>query len=172
MVLCVLCATVHAAEQAPLLSFKVNLSPAGSFVAQSKRLVGEAQGAGAAFQASEVSLELDSLRTGIELRDRHMTQKYMESKKFPTAVVKNAEGKDGRFKAQLTVHGKTRPVEGTFEIKGGPSGPNWVEAKFKATLSEFEIEEANYMGVGVEDEVEVTALVPLRKGAVSGGARK
>ena len=38
-------------------------------------------------------------------------------------------------------------------------------ARFKTSLSTFEIEEASYMGVGVEDEVEVTARVPLGKSA-------
>lgn len=154
-----------AAEQAPHLSFKVTLNPMGSFIAQSKEMVGDAVATASGFEASEVSLTLDSLKTGIELRDKHMNQNYFESKKFPKAIVKSAKGKGGAFKAQLTVHGKSQPIEGKYELRGGPTGPNWIEVRFGTTLSAFGIEEPSYMGVGVEDEVEVTALVPLRKGA-------
>jgi len=160
-----LAGSAMAAEQAPHLSFKVTLNPMGSFIAQSKEMVGDAVATASGFEASEVSLTLDSLKTGIELRDKHMNQNYFESKKFPKAIVKSAKGKGGAFKAQLTVHGKSQPIEGKYELRGGPTGPNWIEVRFGTTLSAFGIEEPSYMGVGVEDEVEVTALVPLRKGA-------
>lgn len=161
----ILAVPVMAADQAPHLSFKVTLNPMGSFMAQSKEMLGDAVATASGFEASEVSLVIDSLKTGIELRDKHMNQNYFESKKFPKAIVKGAKGENGAFKAQLTVHGKTQPIEGKYDLRGGPTGPNWIEVRFMTKLSDFSIEEPSYMGVGVEDEVEVTALVPVRKGA-------
>ncbi len=163
-------ASAVAAEQAPLLRFKVSLSPTGSFEARSSRIQGTVSSGAKGFEATEISLELATLKTGIELRDRHMTQKYLEASKYPKAVVTNVSGQGGKFKAQLSLHGKTSPIEGRYEYRGGPTGPNWIEATFTTRLSDFDIEEPMYMGVGVEDEVEVTALVPAAP--LAAGARK
>ncbi len=159
-----------AAEQAPLLRFKVSLSPTGSFIAKSSQLQGSVRASGKGYESGEVSIELMTLKTGIDLRDRHMIQNYFEAAKHPRAVVTGVSAQGGKFKAQLALHGKTRPIEGKYEYRGGPTGPNWIEATFTTRLSDFDIEEPSYMGVGVEDEVEVTALVPMATGAA--GARK
>jgi len=155
-----------AAGGGPLLSFKVTLNPVGAFVASSSALVGNvsASASGQAWTAPEISLELSTLKTGIDLRDKHMVQNYFEAPKFPKAVLKNATASGGKFKAQLTVHGKTQSIEGQYDIKTLAAGNDSIEAKFKTSLSAFDIKEANYMGVGVEDEIEVTALLPIRKG--------
>lgn len=144
------------------LSFKVTLSPAGSFVASSSSLAGEVTRSGVRYLATEISLELSSLKTGIELRDKHMIQNYFEAARFPKAVLRNVSGAEGRFKGELTLHGRTQAIEGKFEPKSRASGPELVEATFNTTLSAFGIKEASYMGVGVEDEVEVTAILPVR----------
>ena len=151
------------ADSGAQVSFKVSLNPTGSFVAKSSAVIGEAVAKQGSYESPEISLPLASLKTGIELRDKHMVQNYFEAAKFPKASISQAIGKDGKFKAQLSLHGKSQPVEGEYEVKGAPAGPDVIEARFKTTLSAFGIKEANYMGVGVEDEVEVTALIPVRK---------
>src|SRR4051812_12504401 len=79
--------------------FHVSLSPAGSFIAQSNALEvrGKATRAGDSVSASNVALKLDSLKTGIDLRDEHMKKKYFETDKYPEAVLTQATGKDGKF---------------------------------------------------------------------------
>src|SRR5262245_17940595 len=37
--------------------------------------------------SGQVSFRLDSLQTGIALRDKHMKEKYLESEKFPEATL-------------------------------------------------------------------------------------
>lgn len=151
-------------DPAGQLSFEVALNPAGSFVAKSSSVAGDVVAKGGGFEASEISLPLASLKTGIELRDKHMVQNYFEAAKFPKAVLTQAVGKDGKFRATLSIHGKSQSIEGEYEVKGSGAGES-LEAKFKTSLSAFSIKEANYMGVGVEDEVQVTALIPVRKAA-------
>lgn len=156
----------HGAETlSPGVSFKVTLSPAGSFEARSGELTGTVQPQAGGFEAASVVLSVATLKTGISLRDRHMSEKYLESAKYPKATVTQALGKDGKFKAKLELHGRTRDVMGTYEVRTSAEGTKYLEARFKTALSAFEIEEASYMGVGVEDEVEVTAVVPVGKSA-------
>ncbi|MBU6375893.1 MAG: YceI family protein [Bdellovibrionales bacterium] len=167
VVLCLLVQLVSMkvrADSGSEIRFKVTLNPAGSFVAKSSAVTGSASSANSGYSASKVELDLRTLKTGIELRDRHMTKKYFETDKYPKATLTQAVAKNGRFKAQLQVHGKTQVIEGSYEVKKAPSGGGFIEARFKTSLSAFEIEEANYMGVGVEDEIEVFAKIPIQKG--------
>ncbi|MFN7684828.1 MAG: YceI family protein [Oligoflexia bacterium] len=153
-----------AADPVPSVRLRIALSPVGSFDAVSQAITGEAVQKGASYEAPEVALQISTLRTGIELRDRHLTQKYLEAAKYPRALIQNALANDGKFKAKLTVHGKTREISGEYLVKSGPTGSPWIEARFRTGLSDFEIEEPSYMGVGVENEVEVWAYIPVRKG--------
>lgn len=137
---------------------QVSLTPAGSFTARDEAIktAGESARAGDAWKLGMVTVDLRSLKTGIELRDKHMKEKYLEVGKFPEAHLKSAAGKDGKFKGELTVHGVTKPVEGTYEFKGQE-----LVAKFNVKASDFKISQAKYMGVGVEDDVEVKAQFPF-----------
>lgn len=140
----------------PHIQLHLKLSPTGSFTAESQQLTlkGVARkGSGAAIQ--EIVLPLDSLATGISLRDEHMKKRYFETQKHPIAVLKNIVADEGAFKAKLLIRGVEKEVEGEYEAKGAG-----VSAKFKTSLSDFKIPEAKYMGVGVEDEVEVEVVLP------------
>ena len=135
----------------------VSLSPAGSFTAQSAQVKGQAEKIGAdSYSARDVTLEVSTLKTGIELRDKHMRDKYFEAQKYPKATLKSGKGQDGRFEGALEVHGKTTKVSGDYTVSGHD-----VVGKFKTKLSDYGISEPRYLGVGVEDEVEVTVKLPV-----------
>jgi hypothetical protein len=85
-----------------------------------------------------------------------MKKKYFESEKFPEAVLVEAQGKEGLFKGLLRVHGVESPIRGAYRIREGQ-----LETRFKCRLSDFKIKEANYMGIGVEDEVKVSVKIKL-----------
>lgn len=133
--------------------FHVSLSPAGSFIAQSSDIEvrGSAVRTADGVSASNVALKLDSLKTGIDLRDEHMKKKYFETDKYPEAVLTQATGKDGKFMGQLQLHNVTKPIAGTYVFEGDE-----FVGIFKTKMSDFSINKAKYMGVGVNDEIEVT----------------
>jgi len=135
------------------LEIAVSLSPAGSFVAKSEqvKIEGELKTGNGAFKARNIAMDINSLTSGIELRDEHMKKKYFEIKKFPKAILSEAQGSGGKFKGKLVVHGVSHLITGEYEMADGS-----LEAKFKCKLSDFKISEAKYMGVGVEDEVAVS----------------
>jgi polyisoprenoid-binding protein YceI len=58
------------------------------------------------------------------------------------------------FRAVLTLHGQTKEITGTADIK--PEGDGYrLNASFPVRVSEFGIPEPTYLGVGVKDEVVV-----------------
>jgi polyisoprenoid-binding protein YceI len=107
---------------------------------------------------------LAGVDTGISLRNKHMTEKYLEVAKFPAAkltVERSAlrlpeEGKESAGKAPGTmeIHGVSKPVEVTYKARRAGSGYN-VEGSVKLSIKAFGIEIPSYMGVTVKDDVEV-----------------
>lgn len=112
----------------------------------------------------EMNFALDTLDTGIDLRNEHMKEKYLEVKKYPQAklVIKdlslpsswnpqNAKLQDHPFKGLLHLHG----VEGTLSI----SEKLKTEARFEIKISDFKIDIPSYLGIKVADVVKVQVLI-------------
>lgn len=149
---------VSAEPTKPSLEIHVELSPAGSFVAKSDAITahGARRDENGVIRADRIELKLETLKTGIGLRDDHMTKKYFEVSKYPLAVLTNLVAEKGKFKANLNIRNRDKPIEGNYSI----TAENGT-AEFKCALSDFSIPEARYMGVGVEDEVTVKISGPL-----------
>ena len=140
------------------------LTVGGSFEARTKALSGDVgpapQQAGGVGGA--LLVKLDTLETGIGLRDHHMRENYLEVEKgrgYDVATIENiqlekADGK-GTFKATLLLHGQKRQVTGTSIVHRRGDGTTHVDAEFPLKVSEFEIPKPTYLGVGVRDEIRV-----------------
>lgn len=105
----------------------------------------------------KVSLAMDSLDTGIELRNRHMKENYLETAKFPKAEfvmepLKLSGESKVPFKGKLTVHGKTIPVSGEAEIQNAGNEMN-VALHSVVKMTDFGIQQPQFMAIKVEDEV-------------------
>jgi polyisoprenoid-binding protein YceI len=122
-----------------------------------------------AVQVTGVSeFDLTSLDTGIGLRTEHMKKKYLQTDQFPKASLKITSigipsAKLGQeinedkasFDGILTLHGKDGPVHGTMEIHGKPA--QWdMTTHFDLKLTDFSIEVPTFMGITVNDQVDVT----------------
>ncbi len=121
---------------------------------------------------AEVEVDLDAMETGIGMRDRHMKEKYLETSKFKTAVLRFVsspvppsllkEGGELSTLGTLLLHGVEKPV--TVAMKITAEGDQLkCEAKFKLKLSDFSIEIPSFSGITVADEVEVTSLTSVSK---------
>lgn len=140
------------------------LTVGGSFEARTKALTGDlADDPDRPGHArGTVRVDLDSLRTGIGLRDRHMRNNYLEVDKGPDYAVAVAEnlrlerpdGK-GAFTGTLTLHGQRQEIAGTAEVQRR-DGRIRIVAEFPLRVSSFQIPSPTYLGVGVRDEVRVT----------------
>ena len=139
------------------------LTIGGSFEAKTRAVSGDlAVGATNPLEiAGDLLVDLQTLETGIGVRDRHMRTKYLEVQRgpeFANARVQHIrlEKPTGKttFHATLTLHGQTKDVAGTAEIK--PYGDGYrLAAAFPVHVSEFGIPEPKYLGVGMKDEVEI-----------------
>lgn len=122
-----------------------------------------------------IKFDLNALKTGIELRDEHMKEKYLQVKQsdFSTAVMtftdfpiplswsaKEAKVASWTFQATLKLHGVQNSITGTYSI-----GTNKMDmqAKFDIKLSDYKIDIPTYLGVKVADVVNVTVTFPEMK---------
>lgn len=112
----------------------------------------------------EFKFDLETLKTGLSLRDSHMKENYLETQKFPFAKLKlkevvgfNASQPEGHydFKGDLEVHGVTKEIQkGRVEIKKIANSLT-VVALFNARISDFQIPLPQHAGLVVKDEVEI-----------------
>jgi polyisoprenoid-binding protein YceI len=154
------------------------LTVGGSFEAKTDVVKGEVTVAGPAQPLDgALHVDLQSLETGIGLRDRHMKNNYLEVEKGAEYAAARLEdirvdklaGKT-TFRGLLTLHGSRKEVTGTAEIKQTGAGYR-VEATFPLRTAEFGIPEPTYLGVGVKDEVQVRVTFVAARQATATIAR-
>jgi polyisoprenoid-binding protein YceI len=108
---------------------------------------------------------LDTVKTGIELRDRHMREKYLQTDKYPKATLvvlrsalrmpqANGQSTEGQASGKLTLHGVTRDVPVSYKvIRNGDV--NQVTGVMKLNFRDFGVEVPSYMGITVKPDVVV-----------------
>ena len=138
------------------VTLNVALSPAGSFQAVSSKAKGNITKQGDAFVADKISVSIESFRTGIDLRDEH-TWKHLNSTKHPRATLTDVKGQGGKANGILEVNGIKKPVTISYKVEGSD-----VHSKFLVKASEFGLSKAEYLGVGVNDLIEVEAILPYK----------
>lgn len=159
------------------------LTVGGSFEAKTRALAGrlaiDPSQPGAL--SGDLQVDLQTLDTGIGLRNTHLREKYLEVGKgagFDRAVLSDivVSGVDltagsgkGTFKGTLALHGTRKPVSGTVRLTAG-GGLVKVDATFPVQLPDFGIPEPRYLGVGVHDQVQVRAKF-VAKSETSGSTR-
>lgn len=130
----------------------------------------------------EVSVDLRTLDTGINLRNDHLRGEYLEVDKgdgFEKAVVSEIDlgdidwgsfhGKTG-FTGMFRLHGTRAPIAGEAKIERR-DGAIQVEATFPVSLTDYGIAEPRYLGVGVKDRVQAKVSLVLRPSSRPGGDR-
>ena len=110
-------------------------------------------------------VSLGNLTTGVELRDKHMKDTYLEVAKFPEAklVIERAclalpesGEKSGECAGAFTLHGQTKGVTVKFKTSVAGKATD-VDASFTANFVDHGVEEPKYMGIKVKPTVEVKA---------------
>ena len=151
------------------VSVKCPMTVGGSFDAKTSALTGTLTANAGRPSALEGSLAVDlrTVDTGIDLRNEHLREKYLEVDKgagYDQAVLSDvvlqglnpdAPAGKGSFTGSLMLHGVTKTVTGPVEIRQAGSG--WrVRASFPVNLPDYSIDKPRYLGVGVKDTVQVS----------------
>lgn len=147
---------VMGSVEAHQLTVKMALFPASSFEAKSAKLKGDVKKEGNKYTAENLWVKVEELKTDITLRDEHF-HKHLQFEKHPKITLTKVVAEGGNGTGTLTVNGIPKPV--TFTYK--EVSPKKLEALMKVKASDFKLGEAKYMGVGVEDQVEITAVIDL-----------
>ena len=121
-----------------------------------------------------VSFDLGSLDTGVELRNHHMKEKYLEVAKYPEArltlkkmnlpvapLTPGFKVADLPFSGDLMLHGITKPVHGTVSIVNN-SGELVCDAQFQIKISDYSIAVPKYLGITIADDVQVNTHTSLQ----------
>ncbi len=112
--------------------------------------------------------DLKLLDTGIDLRDKHMKETYLELGKYPdTNLVLNPipwksdqNEYEGEFSGLLTLHGLQKIVSGDIEITKNKKAID-LEASFSIDLDDFGVKIPTYAGIKVADKVKVSTKIKL-----------
>ncbi|PWU17987.1 MAG: YceI family protein [Bdellovibrio sp.] len=137
----------------------VSLNPsAGDFKAKTDEVSGTATVDGDTVSAEKIIVKLANIKTGMPMRDTH-TKKYLETSKYPEAILLKATGKGGKGTGRIKIRGIEKDIAGTYKIDG-----DMMLAEFPLKLSEFGISGIKYMGVGVEDDIKLHVNIPVKKG--------
>ena len=139
------------------LIVNVELNPAGSFQATSENLRGELIKKNGVFTAKNISVNIESLKTGIDLRDEHFW-KHMNSLKYNQAVISDLKGENGKATAQLEVAGVKKMIQISYQEEG-----NNIVGKFTVSAHDFKLPQAEYLGIGVEDKVVSEVTMPFKQ---------
>lgn len=108
-----------------------------------------------ALRAIEARVPIESLTTGMKIRDQHMKDRIFAAKDgtLPDLAFKSTQvlcSADAcEVQGALAIAGRTKPQ--TFHCKTVAS----LECNAKVSLAHFEIERPSHLGVKVEDSVEV-----------------
>lgn len=143
------------------VEIKVDLSPTGSFVAKTNQVKGQAILKGDVVTATQVEVDLNTLKTGIELRDKHLKE-HLETAKYPKALLLTADGKDKAGKGMMMIRGMNMRIEGKYQIVDKE-----LVAEFDMSLNSLKIEKVRYMGIGAKDMVHVTVRLPVTSEAAA-----
>jgi polyisoprenoid-binding protein YceI len=119
----------------------------------------------------DTSFTLDSLDTGLDMRNRHMKEKYLETAKFPESKLTlkklelpqpftgaKLEKKEIPFTGSLTLHGVTKEVKGTADFSGEGTKAN-LSFNFKIQISDFGIAPPTFLKISVGNDVTVDVNV-------------
>ncbi|MBT7609675.1 MAG: YceI family protein [Bacteriovoracaceae bacterium] len=150
-----LCSALSHSASKKGVVISVELSPAGSFEINGK-IKGKVHKEGNGFHAKKLTFKISKLKTGLDLRDEH-TIKYLSNKGKYKYVAVTAKGSGGNGIGKIKILGKTKK----FKFKYVQEGKN-IKANFNLSIKDFGFEGISYMGIGVDDQVEVSATVGIK----------
>ena len=164
---------------------RCSLTLGGSFDATTSAISGSLRRTESdATYAGALRVDLVPLDTGIELRNSHLRETYLEVARgdqfrhatltgialavpLPPDTVRH----ETSFSGRLALHGVEMPVAGGVELSRRDGGIQ-VQATFSLSLEAFDIQPPRYLGVGVRDEVGILVTFDAVSGSSPTGSSR
>lgn len=120
------------------------------------------------------TVPMESVKSGIDMRDAHQNEKFVETAKFPNATLKVsradvtwpvalAEESNGTVKATFNVHGQDAVVDVTYNLKRSKTGYR-ARASFHFDATQHGIQIPSYAGVTVDPKMHAEVNADLVDG--------
>lgn len=117
------------------------------------------------------AVPMTTVSTGIELRDDHMNEHYVEVGKYPDVTMKIpkasvqwpanvGDSTSGKVSGTFNVHGVDVPTDVNYTIKKGKTSTK-VSAKFAFNTTSFGISIPSYLGITVDPAMTAEATIEL-----------
>lgn len=120
--------------------------------------------------SGSLNVPLTSIKTGIDLRDEHMKNKYFDVSKYPNAVLildetpSTLDGKEQTFTGKLKLKDIEKPVKGTLTFKNQDGKEASGHADFEVKMSDYEaLGVPSYKGVTVAETVKVSVDIVAKR---------
>lgn len=115
-------------------------------------------------------VQLNTLETGIGLRDRHMKENYLHTNKYPLAsfkgeiieTKKSSNGFDVVVKGEMSIHGKKVKLSVKGDLNSINNGYE-VKCKFIVPLSDYNIEVPSLMFQKIDENMKLELKFYLTK---------
>jgi polyisoprenoid-binding protein YceI len=118
-------------------------------------------------------VDLNTLKTGIGLRDRHMRENYLETKKYPyaeftgkiaseTKLIKG-QSKSVTARGKFKIHGIEKEIEVPGKLTAISDSEVQLEAQFTVLLSDYKIDIPKVVFYELAEEQVVTIKAVLKK---------
>ncbi|MFY0567448.1 YceI family protein [Archangium lansingense] len=115
---------------------------------------------------------LATLKTGIDLRDRHMREKYLQTDKYPDAVLvvpwsairlpESGQAVTQTVTGQLSLHGKTKDVPVTYTVRRNGEVYE-TTGSVPLNIKDFGIDIPSYLGVTVKPDIETSVAFSFKR---------
>jgi polyisoprenoid-binding protein YceI len=144
----------------------------GSFVGTTEKMKGTVRydEKGNKLEEAEFTVQVESIDTGMSLRNRHMREKYMDAAKFPEIRFRSGKGisilsgKEQPIGGYVTIKGVEKPVTALVTLENGPAAdPLRVKGKFNVNILDFGIEQPSMAVVKMDPAVDVTVELVLKR---------
>lgn len=122
-----------------------------------------------------VTVDLRSLDTGIDLRNKHMRENHLHTDSFPNAVFEldsvAGEGASVGVPASITLHGKmtihgtTKGISTPATITGLGSNEIRVQAEFPLKITEYGVPRPEFLFLKLAEEVRIVVDLTLSPAA-------
>ena len=143
-----------------------------SFLAKTEKLTGTVEFNADRTKVVKAILEVkvDTIKTGMSMRDSHMRNNYLESEKYPSIVyaAKNlpfnpTNSSTSKIKGKFAIHGKEK--EPTVEMKVTEVSQNKMVLRGKHDLNilDYGIKQPKFMVVAMQPNIEIELMIVLKK---------